>query len=898
MGSGDEPSTTLPPYMCTDFKIDHFDEPIQCQPICTTREICRSPSFCDSKSVMKEMNRNSLNEQQNNLDGLTSPSPQSVTLDSEVSNFTDTCIAQITSMTDAKNPKKVIEMYLASTSKSATISLECHYAVNAEYTWFVDDGDLLNGNELRREAGKNVTYSITLVSNDPDSWKQFLNEGFTFTCRASTKLPLVTETETQVTVKALRTIKYGGSQSFYCSPNVDGNFTWKVDGKISEGRNKNIEVLPFVYDHPKRVFVECDSNGKHLARFTMDVCAVEDKQQQLRLVVMCLIPAAFVILAISNVLLPWFLDGTMKARSMKTFLRNEDDDHDDERKEKKAEKIPEVQSKDIPKNGNKIRMPVVLCIQLLVLPVYSCFSYLADVATDYMAFFTYVATGQSNFGLATLALILLSALVTSTIAAINIFFSETVFKEDFKRLTKTKLRSCFTFVCMFCNFGPILIQIQLFLTNYEILKTVRIGKEASFEVRRRRERIIMLLMKLAISELVCESLGQGILQAYILSAQLGKDDVCLPTKDVMNVNMTENLINGWPSQNENFEAHYVQTGTISSDCSCELWVAKGAYHCYGSNFLEGSNQDEQVLSNLNCFIADCSTSKNTFSVIFPFVQVVSSIFQISFAMTHLGAVNNLKHVASFAKSAKKILFYVITLFYFLFSLVTSMVLSTYLASGDNGFMQLMAFLSVFRLILPEATPIRKYLAPWLVRVLTILLPLIAHLPFYFLLYSELSNDDSGCKELERNRITIHLRQDRTFERNIATYSVTADKIRPTLVEHVNSLGFFPISLDGLSKDFILPSNSNEAVFNIRNSFNFYGHFFLWTGSLIMTDLLLTIIFLCYWVFVIMPHRTVPNLDKIVDKLSGQMGLAFVNADSPVTLATSAGLTRKISVTSE
>ena len=57
----------------------------------------------------------------------------------------------------------------------------------------------------------------------------------------------------------------------------------------------------------------------------------------------------------------------------------------------------------------------------------------------------------------------------------------------------------------------------------------------------------------------------------------------------------------------------------------------------------------------------------------------------------------------------------------------------------------------------------------------------------------------------------------------------------------------------------------------------------------MIDLLLTIVFLCNWVFVVMPHRTIPNFDKLVDRMTGKTGLAFVNADSPMTLASAAGL---------
>ena len=111
-----------------------------------------------------------------------------------------------------------------------------------------------------------------------------------------------------------------------------------------------------------------------------------------------------------------------------------------------------------------------------------------------------------------------------------------------------------------------------------------------------------------------------------------------------------------------------------------MWVAKGAEHCYPEEYLNdgiNDNNNDSVLKELNCFIADCTTNKKTFSVIFPIIQVISSILQISFAITHLGAVNNLNHIASMRVTRKKVIFYVTTFFYFFMSLGVSLILSTY-----------------------------------------------------------------------------------------------------------------------------------------------------------------------------------------------------------------------------
>ena len=508
----------------------------------------------------------------------------------------------------------------------------------------------------------------------------------------------------------------------------------------------------------------------------------------------------------------------------------------------------------------------LILIQLLVLPLYAGFSYIADVVTDYIAFFTYVFTDNAMHGLATLALILFSAIVTSTIASTSVFFNKSKF--FFERLTKTPLRRAITFISMSCNFGPVLIQLQLFLTNIEILQFLRAKMEVPFKLRHKQNQIMRLLVKLAVSELICESLGQGILQAFILSKQLGTEDICLPQRGFMTSNISETKVQWTNIENNTFRSFVTSGSTAQTrDCSCELRIAKGAEHCYSENYLK-DDFDEPIVQGISCHIADCTTNKIKFQVIFPFVQVVCSIFQISFAMTHLGAVNNLHHIASLQVMLKKGFFYLITFFFFLFSLCVSLLFSTYFANIYNeGLFQLLAFLSVLRLILPESTPARKYLSPWLMRILTILLPLIAHLPFYYLLYN---SEETSCLVQARNHITIHMRKERTFNRNIAAYLATAPGVEKTLESQLRNMELFPINLNDLTDDqkelYKLPSSTDDGIYNIRNRFNIFGHFFLWNGYVVVADISMTAIFLCYWIFVVRAYHRVPTMNKLVDKM--------------------------------
>ena len=171
----------------------------------------------------------------------------------------------------------------------------------------------------------------------------------------------------------------------------------------------------------------------------------------------------------------------------------------------------------------------------------------------------------------------------------------------------------------------------------------------------------------------------------------------------------------------------------------------------------------------------------------------------------------------------------------------------------------MAFLSIFRLILPEATPAKQIMSSktnkYVLRILTVFLPLIAHLPFYLMLYHQLALH-GGCDEAARNRITINLENETVVKGQLAAaYLTTAKEIEAPLIKQLKDMSLFPMNIDSLPKANRMPSTQEATVLSLRNSFNVFGHFFLWTGSLALADLSLVICFLCYWTFVIQPHQT-------------------------------------------
>ena len=813
-----------------------------CRPACSEETVCQNHNGCFFKY-------NSLRDNNYTLE-----CPMLITEISE--------IGVVTNLT--RKLTKTVPTRLT----SFDVKLRCQYALGAEYHWTLID---TNDNVIAEVGNRpSLTYHLDR-DNDLQRWRDFFARGVRFRCHARATEPLVSEQSMVVVVQGISSLDYGDERSFFCSANKSASFKWRVDGKEQPGRYNGEEKFTFLYKRPKRVFVKCeDAAGNTLARYSLLMCARDKYQQILWLTAMFLIPIAFTVFLFFDVALV-YIQGEQSV--VKKSLAVED---------KKCEKeaaLDDEKNEYNEANRNGFRISVFVLLQLLVLPLYSSISYMTDVVTDYVAFFTHVASANSQWGLATLALILCSALVTSTIFFSDSFCNEANSVTVFHRLTKTKRRRALAFVTMFCNFGPLVVQMQLFLTNWSILKTLWRKKEVTPELLHVRDQIIKLLMKLAISELVCESLGQGILQAFILSHQLGKEEICLPNASSLHWSAKGGM-NTWLGAKDGFRSHAVghqaaEATELSANlrkgrCHCDVWVARGAEHCFPESLLESHTHDQDILRKINCFIAECIAEKSTFTVILPFVQVISSIFQISFTMTHVGAVSNLPHLANLRIAARKACFYLLCLGYFLITLSVSLLFSTYLANvRNNGFFQFAALLSMLRLILPEATPARNYLPPWLIRVGSIFLPLIAHCPFYYSLYYDLVAEGAGCTVPTRNRITIRVHKDKMFARSIATYLATAEEVKETLWKQLLRMDFFPIDVGTVTTDqmqqFKFPDSTDEAVYNIRNGFNVFGHFFLWTGYLVLCNVVVTILFLCYWILVVQPHKILPNSNTQIER---------------------------------
>ena len=164
---------------------------------------------------------------------------------------------------------------------------------------------------------------------------------------------------------------------------------------------------------------------------------------------------------------------------------------------------------------------------------------------------------------------------------------------------------------------------------------------------------------------------------------------------------------------------------------------------------------------------------------------------------------NLHHLASLLNKKKAVFFNVLTFSYFLVSLVTSVIGSTYLSNvRENKGLQALAFLTLFRLILPEATPLKKYLHRKVLLTMTVLLPLLAHLPLYLLVHVTISDDRIACKEPARNRITLHFQQEQfaVFNRRVVTYHNTASKVESLVKQYLLGNSLFPINTNALEGD--------------------------------------------------------------------------------------------------
>ena len=149
--------------------------------------------------------------------------------------------------------------------------------------------------------------------------------------------------------------------------------------------------------------------------------------------------------------------------------------------------------------------------------------------------------------------------MTSSIAAKAVFFDDPL--KTFHRLNKTKLRQYLTFLFFFWNFSPVVIYVNLFIDNWQGW-----GKIETAEDKKRLAIVSQLLMQLAFAELICESFGQGALQMFILSAELGKEDICLFEEEAL-----QYLNESWSSF-KNYRAFSLETkDMLASSLIKSLW---------------------------------------------------------------------------------------------------------------------------------------------------------------------------------------------------------------------------------------------------------------------------------------------------------------------------------------
>ena len=161
------------------------------------------------------------------------------------------------------------------------------------------------------------------------------------------------------------------------------------------------------------------------------------------------------------------------------------------------------------------------------------------------------------------------------------------------------------------------------------------------------------------------------------------------------------------------------------------------------------------------------------------------------------------------------------------------------------------------------------------RIIEVVCPLIAHVPLYAATYLLLLDEEGGCAEQARNRITIQMHKNKVFGNQVATYLTTATEVAPTLQQRMTEMNLYPIDIRTylrLPEQFKM--DAGDTAFNIRNDLNVFGHFFLWTGYLIIADVTFSIMFLIYWIIVIKPHemeevpQAVPKIEDNNVKIEG------------------------------
>ena len=714
-------------------------------------------------------------------------------------------------------------------TKHFEVNFQCVYDTNASYEWLLQDENR-RSSEILSESFK-LVYPI---ESNQKIWKQFLNKGLLFQC----SIPSTRQFK-EVRLQGIQTVDYGIPKQFVCDANSTKDYNWYIDGRKQEDKAKEIETFVFNFNHPKRVSVECENDDKsNKTSYSITMCARVKFQQNLVGYVLQGFPVVLVLFTFSSIVTTFLgMRGSCSGSN---------------------EQSQQIQA------SNKTGQSIIPLITSIFLTIISCCCFCADIVTDFLTFFSYVQAGDASSSMLTLIPIILSATISSALALDNFFGSNGIMREHVKAFTKNEFLKCVLFLSMLWNLGPILINLDLMNVKIQIW---RLGLTANEHILMKREEYLTKLsVKLALTELIFESLGQGFLQAFILSKALSNNEICLPERDVFNLSTdlapNWNKTKFWQFAVEQVKANIeVPKSTLS--CDCQSWVANGLDHCLPKEILESiEGIDGSLGYATSCFVAECSSNKAELkTVVLAAIQVILSLFQVSFTMSLKANMLNLKHVLSLNIAWKKIMLVLIMFPYFLISISMSLFLSTYIAHKHNQqLLILMAFSSLFRLVLPEAALPKKCsrndptknkcsFSAYFTGAATVILPIIAHLPVYTLTQNLLLNDDKNCMETMTNDITLFMKQNVTYLGDLVTYHTSVPTAANTMKKYLNNFNFFTDELKNVPSSMLTYANS-ERILSIRHGFNMFDHIFLWMGWLLLSDLILITVFLSYWIFVV------------------------------------------------
>ena len=210
------------------------------------------------------------------------------------------------------------------------------------------------------------------------------------------------------------------------------------------------------------------------------------------------------------------------------------------------------------------------------------FSYMVDYVTDIIAVFLYAFRGNDYWALLTLSFILLSQIVCS-------IFAIWLYKRHhflYPRLFGGYVSYFSSFIAFFLNLGPVVLMIDLLLDKVKRIKVMAANDVAQREILKTEIQLKRKhLAYICIAEAVCESLGQAILQMYILSYSIGQENLFVPREmEVKNgiwLNQTLSEIN--------------PNGSLQqSHSDCIYWKTTGPLNCWSQHLSHKVSESNNV----------------------------------------------------------------------------------------------------------------------------------------------------------------------------------------------------------------------------------------------------------------------------------------------------------------